>query len=285
MLRPARKTPAEQLAYARELRDRGSVRRANRHYRALVASWPSAPEAPIALLERARLLDARGRGEDAFEAYRELLANYPGQFPFEEVLARQIAIASGELERRRMKFLFGGFTSPERAIPMLEHLVKAVNVGPEAARVRLLLGRAHEMNDEPEKAAKAYAEIEQRFADDPLAAEAGWRHVQCLREMSRRAPADRHLLESAWTAAERFVRRFPGSPRAAEATALRDALRQRLADELWREATYYDRRSARPTAAIPSYQRYAELFGDTERGALARERLQVLKQLAEKEKP
>jgi len=285
MLRPAGATPAEQLAHARALRDSGSVRRANRHYRALAASWPSSPEAPVALLERARLLDARGRAEDAFEAYQELTTQYPGLFPFGEVFGRQLAIAEGALERRRLRFLFGGFATPERAIPMLEHLARAAPSGADAARARLLLGRAHEMNDDPTSAAIAYGEIEQRHPSDPLAPEASFRRAQCLSKLSRQAPGDRRLLEDAIFAFDRFLRLYPDSDRAAAALEHRNALRARLAEMAWNEAEFYDRRSARPSSAIGPYQRFLEQFGDTEWAPRARARLEALQQQSSQEKP
>ncbi len=285
MLAPAGASPAEQLAHARALRDKGSLRRANRHYRALVASWPSAPEAPVALLERAQLLDACNQTEDAFDAYRELTERYPGLFPFDEVFRRQLAIAETALFQRRLRFLFGGFTNPELVIPMLERLTKSAPSGADAARARLLLGKAHELNDAPASAAAAYAEIEQRHPDDPLAPEAAFRRAQCLLELSRRAPGDRRLLEDAVFAFERFLRLYPNADHAAAAREHRNALRARLAEMVWKEAVFYDRRSSRPSSAIGPYERFLEQFGDTAWAPQARARLEILKAQTSQETP
>ncbi len=273
MLRPARRTPAEQLEYARGLRDRGSLRRAHRHYRALVASWPSSPEAPVAQLEHARLLDARGRSEEAFEAYQQLMEKFPGSFPFDEAYQRQTAIAQELLERKR----WGVFSTPERAIPLLEKAVANAPTRADAARARLTLGRAHRQNDDPAKAAAVFAEIERLYPDDPAAEEAAFQRAECLDEIFRAAPRNSRLIEEAWIAYDRFVRRYPDSPRAELARERRDQRRRSLAQRAWEEARFYDRRGGRPSAAIGPYERFLERYADTEWADAARARLEQLR--------
>ncbi len=284
MLRPARRDPAAQLAYARELRDRGSRWWARRHYRALIASWPSSPEASIAQLELAKMLEEAGAHEEAFAAYQHLMERYPGRFPFDEVYDRQLQIAEQMLTQRHFRFLFGGFTTPERAIPLLQKVAANAPSRETAGRAQLLLGNAYREMSEIESAIAAYSEIERRFAETPIGVEAAFRRAECLAEKSRRAPSDRQRLDDAWFAFHRFVRLFPESPFAAQAIEQRDSLQQARACAAWKEARFYEHRGLMG-AAINAYERFLRDFSQSEKASDARARLEILRQQRENQRP
>jgi outer membrane protein assembly factor BamD (BamD/ComL family) len=283
LLRPARPDPASQLAYARELRDRGATRRARRHYRALVASWPSSPEAPIAQFELARMLDEAGAAEEAFEAYQILMERYAGRFPFQEVFRRQLQIADELMKRRRFRFLFGGFTSPDRAIPLLEKAASNAPTHEDAGRARLLLGKAHRQMGEIAAAAEAFALVAQQFPDLPLGVEAEFLHAECLAEKCRRARGDLHVLDEAWMAFDRFVRNHPDSPFTATAREHRERLQRLRAEAAWEKAYFYDRQGSKE-AAISAYERLLDEFPDADRAPAARARLEILRGQKEKQR-
>ena len=82
---PKMDTPAEQLAWAEELEAKGSVWRAGRAYNALVAEWPTAPEAPIAQRKLADLRLKDGDYIDACEEYRYLLDFFSSKCDYDNI--------------------------------------------------------------------------------------------------------------------------------------------------------------------------------------------------------
>ncbi len=276
MLRPARRNPADQLVYVRGLRDSGHTLRAARHYRALVASWPSSAQAAAAQYELAALYDARGQYAKAFDAYQALNDRYPGSQPYDAILARQFALAKIVMERRKLRFLFGGFRAPEDAIPMFEAIVRQAPRGPFAAEAQFLVGSAYESNADYVEGALAYAETQYRFPESAWAKEAAFRRARCLYRLSRSTPHDVELADDAWYALREALREQPDSPFAAEARAAADDLFQRRAREAYEVARYYDRHGRRTEAARVAYQRVAGQFPGTEWARLAEARLAEL---------
>ena len=276
LLRPARRNPADQLAYARELRDGGHTFRAARHYRALVASWPSSEQAAAAQYELATLYDARHQYTKAFEAYQALNDRYPGRQPYETILARQFALAKTVMDRRKIRFLFGGFRAPEDAIPMFETLVRQAPRWPPAAEAQFLIGCVYESNGDHVEAALAFSEVQYRFPDSPWAPEAAFRRARCLYRLSRSTPHDVELADDAWHALRQFIRDQPDSPFLAEAREAADDLYQRRAREAFDVARYYDRHGRGPAAARIAYQRVAGQFPGTDWARRAEARLKEL---------
>ncbi len=277
LLRPARETPAAQLDYARTLRDTGSPRKAGRHYRALVASWPTAPEAAVAQREYADLRYARRDWEGAFEAYEDLQERFSGQFPYETVLERQFEIAGRRMEERKLRFLFGGFHAPEQAVPMFESIIKSAPSWPKAAEAQFRVGEAHELNEEYAEAALAYTEAQYRFAGSPWTEEAAFRRARCLYRLAGESPNDLQLAEDAWYAMTQFVRMFPASAHVAEGEQMAAALLDGRARKVLDKARYYDRHGRSPEAARLAYESYLTQFPRAEGAEFARRRLTELK--------
>ena len=86
-LHVSRETPAEQLAYARQMEDEGSLRAARRGYDALVREWPASPEAPKAQLALAMVWAKKYQDYDeAFEALEYMLDFYPRDCDYLELV-------------------------------------------------------------------------------------------------------------------------------------------------------------------------------------------------------
>jgi len=274
--RPAKADPAAQLEHARRLRDQRRPRRANWQYRALAESWPAAPEAPQAVLERAQLLDRRGARLDAFEIYQELAKRYAGAYPYEAVLQRQYEIALELMTTRRARWFFGGFEAPERAIPLLEHLVEFAPRWKEAPAAQFLIGKAHEIGGDYEAAVVAYTETLFRYPESPVAREAAYRRAFVLYKMTEGAPNDERLAEESWAALTLFLRSYPDDENAALCRVYADRVRSRRARIAYGKARYYDRIARRPAAARLAYQRYLEQFPDELDAVEARRRMDAL---------
>ena len=275
-MRPAKGTPAQQLAHARALRDRGWTRSAGRAYRALVSTWPVSAEAVTAQYERARLLETGGNLKEAFEEYQLLIDRYPGRIDFADVLRRQAAIADRIASARSMSWLFGGFTTPERALPFYGQILTNAPAWEHAPAVALAIARIHEENGELAQAATAYADVRFRYPTSPEAEEAAARRVECLWRMTEHAPNNIAALDEAWSASVDFLARHPQSPHAANVRARQEALFRRRAAAAYEAARFYDRRKSSSVVVRAAYERFLAQFPNSPWSEPVRRRLAEL---------
>ena len=275
--RPAKKNPADQLAHADALREAGALRKAGRAYKALAVTWPGSPEAVPAQLRYARTLDARHKEEAAFDAYQTLMEANTGGFPYDEVLQRQFDIAISIMNQRRGRLLiFGGFRAPERAIPLLEKVVQNGPRSPLAPEAQYLVGQANEWAGQYELAVVAYMTAQHRYPLSPFAEKAAFGRARALVRLSEESPNDAEALEQAWAGVVLFLNRYPQAADREAVAAYRDALFKRRVDAAYQQAVFYDKLARKPAAALQTYRSFLKLYPQSERAALARQRVDEL---------
>jgi len=282
LCRPKKKNPADQLAYAAYLRERGSTRRAMRHYLALTLYWPESPEAAAAQYEYARILSERGKRKEAFDEYQRLFENYTGLFPYDEVLKRQFKIALYLMSHKKGRFfIFPGFHSPERAIPLLEKIVENGPQWERAPEAQYLMGEAYEKSLQYEEAIAAYMIARQRYPNSPFAEHAAFRAAHCFYLLAEEAPNNGQTLENAWAAMVLFLNKYPDSEQADLAREYKRTLYLQRARRAYNTAMYYDRIEKNPKAALIAYQTLARKFPHSDWTELAKIRIDSLSKLVE----
>lgn len=275
--RPAKSTPEEQMDHARELLKQRELKKAQKAFRSLVVTWPGSRETPMAQYAYARILDERSRREDAFDAYQVLMEKYAGRFPdYESVLKRQFEIAREIMETKRARWFFGGFESPERAIPYLESIVNNGPRSPFAAEAQYLIGAAHEQSFENELAIVAYSATLHRYPLSPFAEKAAFARARSLVKISTDYPNDPHAIEEAWAGVMAFLRAYPASEDAAKARTMRDQLLERRSTKLYEVAEYYDRIARRPHVALERYREFVQLYPASPWTEAAQKRIDAL---------
>lgn len=280
--RPARETASEQLAYARSLLDSGHARKAMREFDALVHQWHDTKEAVQAQRALAQTLDDRGRYEEAFDEYQYLIDNYAGSFPFQEIIDRQFRIANYVRTVKRGKWLFfGGFTTPERALPLFEQIVENAPAGAKSAAARFYIGLIHEEAGDYADAMHAYETVRNRYPDDPRAGDAAFRRAYCLYRVAGMRQRDEASCREALSALAAFLRDFPENENAKVARQYLDQLRERLIGMYYARAEFYDRIAKRPEAAIIAYSDFVAKFPLAEQAKTAKQRIESLKQEVE----
>ncbi|MCX7590241.1 MAG: tetratricopeptide repeat protein, partial [Kiritimatiellae bacterium] len=221
--RPSRATAPEQLLYAESLYAAGRLRKAARAFDALVHAWPRTEEAVLAQMRLGQILEERGRYEQAFREYQYLIENYAGRFPYADILERQFQIAKRIVTQRLGKFLFfPGYRAPERALPLLETIVRNGPRWDYAAEAQFLIGTLHEESGAFEEAVVAYDRVQYRYPKSPFVVEAAFRRAMCEYQVARRNNRDESTCQAALSALGAFVRNYPDDPRVAEARALMD---------------------------------------------------------------
>jgi outer membrane protein assembly factor BamD (BamD/ComL family) len=281
--RPAKKNPFDQLKHAERLVKQGEYKKAAKALRALAITWPGSAEAPVAQWSLARVLDKTGKYEDAFEAYQKLFDHYPGLFPnYDEILNRQFEIAKTLMATRKGKFfIFPGFDAPERAIPFFEKVTRNGPRSTHAAEAQYLIGVAHEKNFDYDLAVVAYIATLHRYPESPFAELAAFGRARALHSIHKDYPNDQQALEDAWAGVMVFLRAYPQSDMAAEATAMRDTLLQRMMQNAFNLAEYYEKIAKKPKAAQLSYEQFLQHYPRSELAPVAKQRLDELSRMNE----
>ncbi|MFU8780250.1 MAG: tetratricopeptide repeat protein [Kiritimatiellia bacterium] len=277
--------PVAQLQHALNLESQGRLRRAGRQFNALVHRWPEADEAAAAQLALARVLQARGRYENAFREYQYLIEHYGGLFSYHAVLSEQLTVARSVMEQRRGTFGFlPGFESPERAIPLLQVIIANGPNWAEIPEVRLMIGRIHEDGADYADAVAAYEAVIINHGRHPATQEAIFRKAICLERIANRHPRDTQRTHAAMQALFAALREDLNPEQAAEVQALIAGLRDRLEQIHLDQADYYDRIARNPDAALLSYRDFVRRFPNSERQAFVMERIKKLEAMDAKQK-
>lgn len=282
LLKPAHPHPADQLTHARALRDGGHTWRAQRHYRALFESWPVSREAAVALQERAEMLARTGHEEDAFEDYQKLSDHPAAALTYREILERQGDLAAAAAARRHYRLLFGGWTAPERALPLLEPLARSAAGWPGAARAQIEIGRIHVGNGDWTDAAAAFQEYLIRFPAGPSAEEAAYGRARAIHELARDSRNDPAMGRDAWSALSAFARNYPESAHRTDVLQRLERIDAAQVRVAWRTAWYYDRHHRSPEAARLAMERFLTLHPASPHTAFAQSRLDLYEQQSRK---
>jgi hypothetical protein len=281
--RPSKATPAEQLAFAADLKAHGKLRRATREYLALVHTWHGEPEAPTAQMAAATILMERCNYMSAFEEFQYLFVFFAGRFRYEEVVEAQFKIANSVLEERHMAVLgLNGFTDPQTALPLFKQIAINAPFWTHAAEVQYRIGRILEDTGEDLDATDAYALVGQRYPASPFAGDAAFRRTLCLRRIFQSCPRDETQCRAALSAIAAFLRDYPKHSGAAEAEQYRDELSETLASMYYDRAVFYDRIAQKPKSAIIAYRDFLQKFPLSTKAPTVTERIGELAALAEK---
>lgn len=281
--RAARNTPEEQLAYAERLREDGETRAAMKAYNGLVHSWHGSGQAATAQLAYAELLEEKEKYRRAFDEYQYLIDHYAARCPYQEVVARQFAIANHSMTQRRGKFLFfRGFESPEIALPLFQQVVDNAPRWQRAVEAQFRIGEIHEMQKNREEAIAAYEQVRSRFPGTVLAEEAAYRRSSCLHALAHASPRDETTCRNALSALAGCLRDYPDNARAETARDQLAELKARLAEMYLRQAEFYDRIAKRPSSAVIAYEDYVRRFPMSEQAVAVNRRIDALKQELER---
>ncbi len=259
--RPAKDDAEEQMKHADELKARGSLRKAAKAYKAIVHTWHESSLAVSAQMNYAEILLKRGKHRRSFDEFQYMVEHFAGQFDYNAVLDYQFRIANQLMTMKRGKFfIFPGFTSPERALPLLEQIIENAPDWDNTPQAQFNIGLIHEQAEDYEEAVISYEVVRSRYSDSDYAAGAAFRRAHCLNEMSKLLPRDERQCRLALMAVSGFLRNFTGDPNEETAMKYAEQLKSRLADLSYDIAVYYDKTARKPKAAVIAYSDFVRHF-------------------------
>ena len=273
---PKMETPSDQLAWARACEADDSIRAARKAYEALVAQWPSAPEAAVAQKALADLEYGKARDYiQAFAEYKYLLDFYSAQCDYDAIAARlyETAKRMREAGKRIMFFPFANTTDVRRAF---EAVVRRAPGAPYVAEAMLTVGELREEEGYYERAIEVYENLRNLHRGTPEAKTA----------LVREAAARMMVLEEMGYNRERvrdtiaFLEQAEGACEGEDREAVRaqlDEARALIDDDDFAAAKFYDSRIRTKRSAVSAYETYLANHPRGSHADEARARLEELK--------
>ena len=270
-------TSAEQWSYARETQNRGWLKKAERRMLYLVRRWPNSKEAPWAARARADMLFSLGEIEDAFAAYQYLIDNYSSRMAdYDSVLESQYDIAVKIMNKRRLRWLFGGFRAPEYAVDYFEKVIRNGPQWERAAEAQFMIGKCYQEGKEYDLAISAYGLLGYRYPESRYAEESAWQQIVCLSALQAEYPNSPERLDRTLTATTVFLSTFPSSSYRTQIIQMRNELYEVKAQAVYDKATFYAKVPRKPRSAILYDQTLIEEFPKSKLVPLAEERVAEL---------
>lgn len=272
--------PAAQWEMAKATREKGSRKKAERRMVYLYRRWPNSKEAPWAARARADMLFERKEWKAAFAAYQYLIDNYSGQMEdYDSALQAQYEIAEKIMNRRRLRWIFGGYRAPEYAVEYFESVVRNGPQWSRAAEAQFMVGKCNQDAKEYELAISAYEVLGYRYPDHKLAEEAAWQQIECYRKLRKEYPAANEILDRMLTSTTVFLSTYPKSEYRTEIIKLRNELYEVKAKQVFDEAAFYAKVPKEPEAAIIYYKKMIEEYPKSTRVPEAYERIAELEKI------
>ncbi len=273
---PSRTNATEQLAYAKELHQGGHSRKARNAYKAVFLFWPTAIEAPEALLAYAALLQKRGRYSEAFDEYQYLVDTYAGRFPYETVIDSQYALANQVRTERYGRWFFGiGFVTPERALPYYFQVASNAPNWKLAPEALLSAAAIYQQNKQFEEAITAYSDLQTRYPGTEEAGESAFQMVQCLMDIAQNQPNNTQHTVDTRAALAFYLRDHPNSPHRDKLKGYLAELDNRQARTLLDRAFVYER-AQKKEAAVTLYRQLLAEFPASPLAEQARLKIETL---------
>lgn len=271
---------ARQWEYARETQKKGRLKKADRRMLYLVRRWPNSKEAPWAQRARADMLYSRGKLKDAFAEYQYLIDNYSSRMlDYDSVLECQFEIAVDVMNRKRMRWMFGGYRAPEYAVDYFEDVIRNGPQWTRAPEAQYLIGQAYRESGELDLAIAAYAILGYRYPDNSLAEDAAWNQIACLELLRKEYPSSRDILDRTLTSTTVFLITYPASKHKGEIRKLRNELYEVMAQKSFDEAAFYAKVPKKPASAILYFEQMIAEFPKSKLVPEAEKRIKELEAL------
>jgi outer membrane protein assembly factor BamD len=243
----------------------------------LLNAFPHAQQTAEARLRLGDLLERRGKFEEAFETFDQLLVKNPESKQFTAALDAMFAIGKRYMngEKRR---LFGvkTFSSNRRAEEMFDTILKRAPYARSAPQVMLFRGMVLERQGKDAEALASYQQIIERFPSDSVADDAQYQMGYIRLRNVKTGSYDSVDRVRAQESFEDYLNRAPQNgkiPQARENLQLLESNRRKATLDA---AKFYEKTGKTKSAAI-YYRDILKNHPSTEEATFAKKRLETLK--------
>lgn len=275
---PKKETPAEQLAWARACEAEDSIGAARKAYDALVAEWPSSPEAPQAQLALADL--EYGKAFDyiqAFAEYKYLLDFYSAQCDYDATVLRlyETAKQMREAGKRIMFFRFANTTDVRRAFEAVVRRAPGAAYAPEAL---LTVAELREEEGYYERAIDVYETIRNLHPTTPEAKTALVREAKARMKVLKDHAYNKARCQDTIDFLRMALAMGVEPEVKLELEGWLKEARTQIEGEAYASARFYDSRTRTKQSAISAYERFLNEYPASVYADEARARLRELQE-------
>ena len=226
-------------------------KRAVHAYRALVRKYPHDALAAGSAFRAAVLLEKTNDFLEAATAYRVVVINYPTSPHFNEAIEGQFRIGEMYLAGKKLKLLgIPLATSMDRAVDIFASIIRTAPYGKYTARAQFDIGLAREKQGANDAAIQAYQAVIDKFPNDPSAADAQYQIGYIWLTAAKGGTRDIAATNSARTAFQDYLFRYPNSEKAAQARSNLQLLEHKSTSSSYDTARFYDKQKAYRAAVI-----------------------------------
>lgn len=271
------RTADQQIQHAEELVKKNKLSEACDALRGVLSAFPMAQQTAEARLRLGEILERRGRYEDAFETYDQLLVKNPESKQFTAALDAMFAIGKRYMngERRR---LFGvkTFSSNRRAEEMFDTILKRAPYARSAPQVLLFRGMVLERQGKDVEALASYQQVIERFPSDPVADDAQYQMGYIRLRNVKTGSYDSVDRVRAQESFEDYLNRAPQNGKVTQARENLQLLEANRRKASLDAAKFYEKTGKTKSAAI-YYTDIIKNHPGTEEANVSKKRLEVLR--------
>lgn len=250
---------------ANQLFNDKKFKKAASKFKMLYENWPNHENAVNAVNKHADCLLARSKWKESFDVYQYCLDNYGNRINnYGTILENQYIAAMGLMKQKRMSLVFGGYTSPEFAIPLFKQIVDNGPQWYKAPEALYMIGKCNQDIEKYEDAISAYTELSYRFPKHELNEKSFLNRIQCLSYLQKKFPVSSEIQERILTATTIYLSSFPASEMRNDIIILRNELYEEQAKKLFDQGDFYERVPKNSQAAIYVYQSMIKKFPNSQ---------------------
>ena len=241
--------------------------------------WPQSDYAPRAAYLVGRCLEADHKSEAAFNAYQNIIEQYPKSGQYNEVLWRQYEIANRFLGGEWFKLwnTIPLYTSMDETAKLYGKIVANGPYSEVAPHAQLRIGAAREKQQSYAEAVKAYSTASDRYHDQPtIAADAMYRAGVAWEKQAESAEYDQSAAAQAIAAYTDFMTYYPDDKRVAAAQKAIVKLKAEQVRGSFQIAQFYEK-NHKWAGAVVYYNAVLQLDANSLLAAQARQHIEVLK--------
>lgn len=229
----------------------GDKKRAIRAYKTLVKRHPKDALAATSLYRAAQLQEETRQYNPAVDSYLQLVERYASSPNFDDAIEGQFRIGEIYLNGKKLKVLGIPIASAlDRAVTIFANVVRTAPYGKYTARAQFNIGLAREKQGANDAAIQAYQAVVDKFPNEPIAIDAQYQIGYIWFTAAQLGTNDAAAANSAKTAFQDFLFRYPKSEKAAQARKDLELLEHKQTSNSYKVAKFYDKQKHYRAAVI-----------------------------------
>ena len=277
-------TPKEQLLYAMDFFEAKDYKKALGEFRKIIKYYKRSEAASEAQYYIGRCYEEMDYPYQAFEAYQQVINDYPFTQRTEEIVSRQFEIGNKLYEGEKTRFFGMRFKAiPEQIIDVYKKVVSNAPYSQNAPIAQFRIGELYKKISFYQEAREAFQKIIDDYPDSSVAMEAKFQLALTASAASSGSAYDQSLAIQAQKEFDEFKRDHPDSELVASVEKEKSQIIEERAEHYLQNARFYERIGKYQSAAV-YYNKILDEFPTALSAPAALERLKVVQKRIDKTK-